>query len=323
MAWQVAISLVEKVSGDDLRPKYSEFLRKGTHLDTLMMALFHLMATPPVESSMETSFDFAGNLEVSFNYEDSWNKGEERSFLDMLTPTKTHHPEANIVTTGYKIEIPTLDCGVEKSCEQPQVEMHQLAHSIYYQMLNYLPALIRSWWTLADKRTASVVERFTVSRITPLLWAEEVDRINGSSAKVHNNMTIKVRSSVREVVATYILGDDGSEGSMELPGSSTTPAAQTARFGYSWMRSPAGWEHLPGVGAPSAQAASSSAAVQPQVVSPDPPRKPFREEPPLGSRQRAEEGRWIGVLRGDIAHISSARRKLLRQKSPTDGRAAG
>ena len=216
MAWQVAISLVEKVSGDDLRPKYSEFLRKGTHLDTLMMALFHLMATPPVESSMETSFDFAGNLEVSFNYEDSWNKGEERSFLDMLTPTKTHHPEANIVTTGYKIEIPALDCGVEKSCEQPQVEMHQLAHSIYYQMLNYLPALIRSWWTLADKRTASVVERFTVSRITPLLWAEEVDRINGSSAKVHNNMTIKVRSSVREVVATYILGDDGSEGSMEL-----------------------------------------------------------------------------------------------------------
>jgi hypothetical protein len=68
----------------------------------------------------------------------------------------------------------------------------------------------RSWWNSSDKRTANFVEKFTTNEASPVLWSEEAQRIN--SSKSYDNMTTKVRSSVREVVATYTL----DEGSMEL-----------------------------------------------------------------------------------------------------------
>ena len=46
LAWRLTITLIENVSGDDLRPKYSEFLRRGGHLETIMMVLFHTMVSP-------------------------------------------------------------------------------------------------------------------------------------------------------------------------------------------------------------------------------------------------------------------------------------
>ena len=46
--------------------------------------------------------------------------------------------------------------------------------------------------------------------VTPRLWREEAARIAGAAAS--DNMTVRVRDSVREVVATYSI----DEGSMEL-----------------------------------------------------------------------------------------------------------
>ena len=89
-------------------------------------------------------------------------------------------------------------------------ELKELSASVYYGLLRDLPALIRSWWNSADKRTAIFVDKFTTNEASPVLWAEEAQRI--SSSKSYENMTTKVRSSVREVVATYTL----DEGSMEL-----------------------------------------------------------------------------------------------------------
>merc|ERR1719322_1832946 len=52
LAWRLIIELIENVSGDDLRPKYSEFLRRGGHMETVMMVLFHTMV-PPLEKEQE------------------------------------------------------------------------------------------------------------------------------------------------------------------------------------------------------------------------------------------------------------------------------
>ena len=104
-------------------------------------------------------------------------------------------------------------------------------------MLKQLPAMVRQWFNAAaDKRTADEVESFTAKYVTPALWAEESENIN-SSKTAFDNMTvrkracsmftyqklrennnfilndqIRVRPSVREVVATYTVDD----GSMEL-----------------------------------------------------------------------------------------------------------
>ena len=89
-------------------------------------------------------------------------------------------------------------------------ELKELAASVYFGLLRDLPALVRSWWSSLDKRTSIFVEKFTTSEVSPVLWSEEAQRI--CSSKNYENMTTRVRTSVREVVATYSL----DEGSMEL-----------------------------------------------------------------------------------------------------------
>lgn len=89
-------------------------------------------------------------------------------------------------------------------------ELKELAASVYFGLLRDLPALVRSWWSSIDKRTSIFVEKFTTNEVSPILWAEESQRIG--SSKNYENMVTRVRTSVREVVATYSL----DEGSMEL-----------------------------------------------------------------------------------------------------------
>ena len=89
-------------------------------------------------------------------------------------------------------------------------ELKELAASVYFGLLRDLPALVRSWWSSLDKRTSIFVEKFSTGEVSPVLWAEEAQRI--CSSKNYENMTTRVRTSVREVVATYSL----DEGSMEL-----------------------------------------------------------------------------------------------------------
>ena len=200
LTWHLIITLIEYVSGDDLRPKYSEFLRRGGHLESVMMLLFHTMSYPLQESNLDIQ---------SAVYE---NTGLSVSMLStkcqLPKSSKSQHEESLV----EKFKSPPLNC----ECKDSVLEIKNLARYIYYGMLKYLPALVRNWWNLSDKRTANIVENFTINEIAPSLWNEEANRINGVSSGAFDNMTIKVRSTVREVVAVYSLGDDGSEGSMEL-----------------------------------------------------------------------------------------------------------
>ena len=69
---------------------------------------------------------------------------------------------------------------------------------------------VRQWWNgCSDRRAAAAVERYTVSSVAPALWAEEAAAIAKSGSNSGDNMTIRVRPSVREVVAVYTV-DDGS-----------------------------------------------------------------------------------------------------------------
>jgi len=94
--------------------------------------------------------------------------------------------------------------------EPSSLQIQQLAASCWTQVCSHLPAFARQWWTKLDRESQTTVEKITCSQVTPALWSEEVSIING--AEKSDNLTLKVRDSVREVVATYTI----DEGSMEL-----------------------------------------------------------------------------------------------------------
>jgi len=107
---------------------------------------------------------------------------------------------------------PDLKCKIQSVQELTDgTEMNELACCVYYNLLKHLPAMVRSWWNLSEKKVANFVEKFTCFHVTPTLWANEVKSVHDSEARF-DNMVIKVRPSVREVIAVYTI----DEGSMEL-----------------------------------------------------------------------------------------------------------
>jgi len=155
LAWKVILCLIEK-AGDELRPKYTEFLRNHAYMDQLLNHLFRLL---PATQSLDLTF---------FNRP-----------LDVCT-----YPSA--------------------------LEIQQLSGACWVSVCRHLPALARQWWQGLDKVSKDIVEKVTCSIVTPMLWKEEANAIAG--AENSENMTLKIRDSVREVVATYSI----DEGSMEL-----------------------------------------------------------------------------------------------------------
>jgi hypothetical protein len=151
LTWRVVLALVA-AAGQELRPRYSEFLRAQGHLPLLLDHLFRLLPAS------------AASLPL---------------------------PEL----------LPAAD---------PAGELEALAGSCWIAVCRHLPALARQWWQALDRPAAAAVERLTSGLVTPLLWREETRAID--SAEAAENMSLRVRDTVREVVATYTI----DEGSMEL-----------------------------------------------------------------------------------------------------------
>ena len=152
LAWRVLLALVA-AAGEELRPRYAEFLRARGHLPTLLDLLFTLLPATT----------------------------DSTSFLPSLSPTAA-----------------------------PPDELQQVAGSCWVAVCRHLPTLARHWWQAQDRPAAAAVEKLTSAVVTPLLWREEVTAIEAAASS--DNMTVRVRDSVREVVATYTI----DEGSMEL-----------------------------------------------------------------------------------------------------------
>ncbi|CAB4056024.1 LTN1 [Lepeophtheirus salmonis] len=125
----------------------------------------------------------------------SWTEFiRERNFLDSLVP---------VLFSLMRIDEPAP----REYSEFYFIEIHNIAFHIYHDLLKCLPAMFRQWWNLTDNRISGIIEKFTINSISPLLWEEESQNII-SSKTTFKNMTVGVRTSVREVVAVYSL-DEG------------------------------------------------------------------------------------------------------------------
>ncbi|XP_029704196.1 E3 ubiquitin-protein ligase listerin isoform X2 [Takifugu rubripes] len=109
----------------------------------------------------------------------------------------------------------TLSLDVEKSTNV-KCELPHLACSVYYSTLQDLPAMVRLWWNSQEKRVSTVVEKFTVKYISPVLSAQEISSVH-SSTQMSDSMTVKARSAAREVIATYSVDDIFIELVIQLP----------------------------------------------------------------------------------------------------------
>merc|ERR1712106_568356 len=95
-------------------------------------------------------------------------------------------------------------------------ELVELAACCWLETCRYLPVLARLWFQEQDKVAGSLVDVVTRRVVTPQLWSEEVYTIQESSEKMEN-MELRVRKSVREVVATYSIDESSMELVVRLP----------------------------------------------------------------------------------------------------------
>eukprot|EP00794_Sanderia_malayensis_P000162 gene162-774_t len=90
--------------------------------------------------------------------------------------------------------------------------LRQCAFRVYLSALECIPAVIRSWCNNnMDRKSSSIIERFTCSYVSPILCSREIEQVSNTS-KTFTNMAIKTRPAAREVVALYTV----EEISMEL-----------------------------------------------------------------------------------------------------------
>uniref|UniRef100_A0A8C9VFP1 E3 ubiquitin-protein ligase listerin n=1 Tax=Scleropages formosus TaxID=113540 RepID=A0A8C9VFP1_SCLFO len=91
-----------------------------------------------------------------------------------------------------------------------------LACSVYYSALKDLPAMIRLWWNGQEKRVSSTVEKFTSKYVSGMLSSQEIASVQASTQSFES-MTVKARSTTREVIATYSVDDIFIELVIQLP----------------------------------------------------------------------------------------------------------
>jgi hypothetical protein len=68
------------------------------------------------------------------------------------------------------------------------VRAHKILSSLYQYTYN-TNFQVRNWWNMTEKKTASIVEKFTCAFVTPTLWSEEVESVQQSKASF-DNMTV-------------------------------------------------------------------------------------------------------------------------------------
>lgn len=103
----------------------------------------------------------------------------------MFTPTITSVYEL------WKINNPTFPplCVLQAESENVEWELPHLACSVYYSTVQDLPAMVRLWWNSQEKRVISVVEKFTIKYVSPVLSAQEISSVH-SSTQMFDSMTV-------------------------------------------------------------------------------------------------------------------------------------
>ncbi|MBN3302917.1 LTN1 ligase, partial [Amia calva] len=95
-------------------------------------------------------------------------------------------------------------------------EIPHLACSVYYSTLKDLPAMVRLWWNGQEKRVFNTVDKFTSKYVSNVLSSQEIASVH-TSTQTFDSMTVKARSTTREVIATYSVDDIFIELVIQLP----------------------------------------------------------------------------------------------------------
>ncbi|XP_072116707.1 E3 ubiquitin-protein ligase listerin isoform X1 [Mobula birostris] len=165
-----------KASPSELRAIYASYLRDSKCLHKLLQNLFRLMPENPT---------LPGQIA------DSTSKGVRTLFSEkhaiLLQETKALHTE-----------IPKLAC------------------TVYYGVLENLPATVRLWWNSQDKRVSSTVDKYTSKYVSNILSSQEISAVQ-TSTSVFKNMMVKARPVAREVLATYTVNEVFIELVIQLP----------------------------------------------------------------------------------------------------------
>lgn len=96
-----------------------------------------------------------------------------------------------------------------------------LAAHLYYRALLTVPSLIHTWvLDCKDRQLSSTITNYTSQHFSPVIIQTELAHVKspGSTALlVDDNLTIKVASSVNEVVASYLVDDHQLEIKLKIP----------------------------------------------------------------------------------------------------------
>uniref|UniRef100_H3CX74 E3 ubiquitin-protein ligase listerin n=1 Tax=Tetraodon nigroviridis TaxID=99883 RepID=H3CX74_TETNG len=138
-------------------------------------------------------------------------------FLFKLMPENPVYPGQGTETKESKTFFTeSLSLDVDTESVNVRCELPHLACSVYYSTLQDMPAMVRLWWNSQEKRVSTVVEKFTVKYISPVLSAQEISSVQLSD-QLSDSMAVKARSAAREVIATYSVDDIFIELVIQLP----------------------------------------------------------------------------------------------------------
>ncbi len=125
------------------------------------------------------------------------------------------HSSVTYFTEAYLNEVTSqLDSTTDESFQNRFVQMY--ACRVYKQALKSVPAMIRDWWNIQQKRVADQVDKYTIKYVSIVLLEEEIREINRSASLINlaspkaEPIMVEVNSSAAQGPAkkTIVIEDD-------------------------------------------------------------------------------------------------------------------
>lgn len=78
-----------------------------------------------------------------------------------------------------------------------------IACHVYFQVIRKMPACLRLWYGNLSKKIADQVNIFTINYMSDMVCNEEIRAIHNTDMSKFKDMTVRARTSAREVTAVY------------------------------------------------------------------------------------------------------------------------
>lgn len=89
--------------------------------------------------------------------------------------------------------------------EESSSSVSKLASCVYYQVLNYLPDVIRSWFNNLKHHQKQIVDCHTLENFSNILIEKEFDCFKLIDHKLFGNINVKASKKLNEITAVYSL----------------------------------------------------------------------------------------------------------------------